>query len=235
MKFKKGLTQLYIELDKLGPTISIPVRHSNKAKRISIKVNDKNAELVLPNKNKLDAGYKFLLNNESWIRKKLQTLQEVYVDNKVIPLFGNLHSLLHINATYTKIEIIHDVIHVYSPTNLYINTLIKFLQNKLLWEITKIVDLLNEQLKLPVKKIRIMDNKTRWGSCSSKAVLSFHWRLIFVPKEILHYVIVHEMCHLVEMNHSLAFWALVKNLYPDYQLARLWLKKNSRQLHQYCK
>jgi predicted metal-dependent hydrolase len=64
-------------------------------------------------------------------------------------------------------------------------------------------------------------------------VLSFNWRLVFAPKEILEYLVVHEMCHMIEMNHSMRFWNLVEKLYPDYKVAKLWLKQNGVRLHQY--
>lgn len=72
--------------------------------------------------------------------------------------------------------------------------------------------------------ISIRDQKTRWGSCSSKGNLSFSWRLILAPPKVLDYVVVHELCHRKEMNHSGRFWALVQSMIPDYQIHRKWLK-----------
>jgi predicted metal-dependent hydrolase len=235
MKNQKKLIPHFVILDKLGTAINVPVRYSKKAKRIIIRINSKGVDLVLPNKN-LDVGYKFLLNKEAWVRQKLHSRKEAHteIDNKTIPLFGKVHSLLYINSSHTVVKIIENVIHVYSPSDSDTKALIKFLQHKLLVEITEIVGFLNKQLKLYVSKIKIIANKTRWGSCSSKSVLCFNWRLIFAPQEILHYVIIHEMCHLIEMNHSKSFWKLVTDFYPNYQSARLWLKQNGSRLHQYC-
>ena len=107
------------------------------------------------------------------------------------------------------------------------------MRDKLLLEVTKLVDFFSAKHDLSFSKIRIMNNKNKWGSCSSKGVLSFNWRLIFAPKEILEYLVVHEMCHIIEMNHSVRFWNLVETLYPNYKLAKLWLKGNGMRLHQY--
>lgn len=74
--------------------------------------------------------------------------------------------------------------------------------------------------------ITIRDQKTRWGSCSGKGNLSFNWRLILAPPKVLDYVVVHELCHRKEMNHSPRFWALVESIMPDYQQYRKWLKEN---------
>lgn len=78
--------------------------------------------------------------------------------------------------------------------------------------------------------ITIRDQKTRWGSCSSKGNLSFSWRLILAPPKVLDYVVVHELCHRLEMNHSPRFWALVESIMPDYKTHRKWLKENGEKL-----
>ena len=87
-------------------------------------------------------------------------------------------------------------------------------------------------LNVSYQNITIREQKTRWGSCSSKGTLSFHWRLILAPPKVLDYVVVHETCHLLFMNHSKEFWLEVENLMPDYQTHRTWLKKNGARLAQ---
>lgn len=78
--------------------------------------------------------------------------------------------------------------------------------------------------------VTIRDQKTRWGSCSSRGTLSFNYRLIFAPPAILDYVVVHELCHLTHMNHSAAFWAHVSSVLPDYRVRRQWLKDHGQEL-----
>jgi len=222
-------------LDKCGSNLKVLVRYSNKAKYISIQIKFGIVELVLPNKDFL-TGYKFLLTKESWIRHKLQnSTKQPPIDNKTIPIFDKTYSLLYIDADHHNIQIQNDVIHVYSRPGRHNGILIGFLQNKLLSEITAIIIILSKQYKLNFTEIKIRDNKTKWGSCSNKSVLSFNWRLIFTPEEILKYVIIHEMCHLLEMNHSQRFWDLVEGLYPDYKSAKLWLKENGNRIYQYLK
>lgn len=233
MKKQQKLSSDFITLDKLGHDIKIPVRYSSKAKRISIRVNHNGAELILPNKH-YDLGYKFLLSKEGWVRKKLQNVIKLEsIDAKTIPIFGEIYSLQNIEANYCKVIINNDLIEIYSNNSNDKSVLIKFLQDKLLLEITKLVDFFSAKYNLAFSKIRIMNNKNKWGSCSSKGVLSFNWRLVFASKDILEYLVVHEMCHIIEMNHSVRFWNLVEKLYPNYKLAKLWLKKNSVRLHQY--
>ena len=233
MKKQQKLPSESIILDKLGHNIKIPVRYSSRAKRISIRVNHNGAELILPNKH-YNAGYRFLLSKESWVRQKLQNaIKHEPIDDKTIPIFGEIYSLQHIEANYCKVLITQNLVEVYSNIPHDKSILIKFLRDKLLLEVTKLVDFFSAKHELSFSKIRIMNNKNKWGSCSSKGVLSFNWRLVFAPKEILEYLVVHEMCHIIEMNHSIRFWNLVETLYPNYKLAKLWLKGNGMRLHKY--
>ena len=79
-------------------------------------------------------------------------------------------------------------------------------------------------------RITIREQKTRWGSCSSKGNLNFNWKLILAPPEVLDYVVVHELCHLKKMNHSKAFWDEVGKVMPEYETYKLWLKENGWKL-----
>lgn len=77
-------------------------------------------------------------------------------------------------------------------------------------------------------KISIRDQKTRWGSCSSSGMLSFNYKLIMAPPRVLDYIVVHELCHRIEMNHSKAFWNLVEEVIPEYKEYQHWLKINGK-------
>jgi predicted metal-dependent hydrolase len=78
--------------------------------------------------------------------------------------------------------------------------------------------------------LAIRDPRTRWGSCSSRGTLSFSWRLVLAPPEVLRYVAVHEVCHLVEPNHQPPFWALVERLLPGWREQRTWLRRHGSSL-----
>jgi predicted metal-dependent hydrolase len=84
---------------------------------------------------------------------------------------------------------------------------------------------------LTVSGVRISSARTRWGSCSSRGSLSFTWRLVLAPLEVIDYVIVHELAHLRVRNHSPEFWKEVGRMMPDYAQRKQWLKDNGRMLN----
>lgn len=94
-------------------------------------------------------------------------------------------------------------------------------------------EILQEKCRLFAKRmgvgygrITIREQKTRWGSCSGAGNLNFNWKLVLMPEKIQDYVVVHELAHRIEMNHSPSFWAVVENMIPDYKERRDWLRKN---------
>ncbi len=94
-------------------------------------------------------------------------------------------------------------------------------------EITRRVMELNHlYFQKTIRSVNLKYNLSNWGSCSTKGNINLSTRLLFAPQDVIDYVIIHELAHLVEMNHSHRFWALVENAMPDYQEKELWLKKN---------
>ncbi len=101
-------------------------------------------------------------------------------------------------------------------------------------------DLLDEKAKqyagkmqVAFHQISVRDQKTRWGSCSSKRNLSFNWKLVMMPEDIINYVVVHELAHLKQMNHSPQFWNEVGKILPDYRVSRSWLKEKGKEYQKY--
>jgi len=82
------------------------------------------------------------------------------------------------------------------------------------------------RLAVQPMKIGIRDQKTRWGSCSSRGSIQYNWRIVMAPPEIMDYLVIHELCHLRIPNHSRNFWELVAEFMPEYRQRRTWLKNN---------
>ena len=104
------------------------------------------------------------------------------------------------------------------------------LQNKACVVIPRRVAYYAEKLGVSYGKITLRQQKTRWGSWSANGNLNFNWLLILAPPEVLDYVVVHELCHRREMNHSQAFWKEVEKILPDYRERQKWLKDNGWRL-----
>lgn len=89
-----------------------------------------------------------------------------------------------------------------------------------------------ERLGVHYEGISVKDQKSRWGSCSSKGNLNFNFRILMAPEKVCDYVIWHELCHLVYMNHSKEFWNLVASYCPEYRTCKQWLRENTQILYQ---
>lgn len=107
---------------------------------------------------------------------------------------------------------------------------IKELADQAVEYIPKRVKYYAEKENFVYNKITIKNLVSRWGSCSTKGNLNFNCLLMLTPDYVIDYIVVHELCHLREMNHSEKFWAEVKKIMPDYQRAELWLKQNGGNL-----
>jgi predicted metal-dependent hydrolase len=87
-----------------------------------------------------------------------------------------------------------------------------------------------ERLGVAYRQIRIGGQRTLWGSCSARGTLSFNWRLVLAPPEVVDYVVVHELCHLLVPNHSQSFWSLVERHRPRWREQRAWLREYGPEL-----
>lgn len=88
-------------------------------------------------------------------------------------------------------------------------------------------------LGVTYRRLTIRDQVSRWGSCSSAGALSFNWRLVLAPHDVLDYVVVHEVCHLVEHNHGARFWRLVQRRRPGYRDSKAWLDEHGWEILAY--
>lgn len=104
------------------------------------------------------------------------------------------------------------------------------LSRRALGRIRERLDFYAPRVGVDFGRVAIRDQKSRWGSCSARRNLNFNWKLIMAPPEALDYVVVHELCHLIEFNHSKRFWELVRRQMPEYPAWKKWLGEHGAEL-----
>lgn len=164
-----------------------------------------------------------------WIQKKLEEINKrpnvvkQYINGERFLFLGEEYCLQY-TGNLKNIRILDKLYIPEKYTKTARKKLIEWYKiqaKKVVIERTKI---LAEKFEFQPSSIRISGAMRRWGSCNSKRRLNFSWRLIMTPSEVIDYVIVHELVHLVHLNHSKAFWVKVKAILPDYKNHVKWLK-----------
>ncbi len=226
-----------IKLLKGPELIEVQVRTSLKAKRVAIKITSTNmVELVLPKRVDREKAYKFLLQKESWIRSKLAQIKPIATINQIPEKIVILDVEHQISLNDKDIDVPMKVIngHIFisqviaaDKINLII---VPYLKKIIKQEIEIYAALKVQELNVSYNRITIREVSSRWGSCSKARNLSFSWRLVLAPRYVMEYLVVHELCHLIEMNHSYKFWRLVYKICPEYSQAEKWLKNHGRAL-----
>lgn len=154
----------------------------------------------------------------------------LYRDGALFPYLGKEYVLkIRQYRSYRKPGVMLDgdalaVLTARTDTEIVARAVLEWYRRQAGIVVTARVEHYRKELGEEVGEIRMKDVRSRWGSCSSRRNLNFNWRLVMAPPEVLDYVVVHELCHLKEMNHSPAFWKLVEGILPDYRKQREWLK-----------
>lgn len=222
------------QIIQLGqPPIEITVKRSARARRLSLRVSgvDGRVSLTVPNRSALSEAEGFLRDKERWIRKHLEQQPDVIAvtPGAVIPVEGVDRKIVE---TASRVVRLHphwiEVPHGAQKTAPRIRAFVKTLARDRLAAASAHYA---EMVGKPFGRITLRDTRSRWGSCTSEGNLMYSWRLILAPAEVLDYVAAHEVSHLVEMNHSDAYWSVVASVMPDYQRPRKWLRENGRALH----
>lgn len=175
----------------------------------------------------------FLLDHEAWLRRNLaaRPLRVTVGDGAVLP-FGD--DFLKIRSTSGK-RLIHGTgeLLVPGPPEAVPCKVAAFLCAAAREACVAATDHHAAALGRRVGRITLRDPRSRWGSCTSGGDLMYSWRLILAPRDVLDYVVAHEVAHLAEMNHSERFWRVVRDLCPGFEAPRDWLRRKGAGLHAY--
>lgn len=225
------------ELKLPGLTTPLPWRRSDRARHFALRVRpqDGQVELVVPGRAALPRAVAFAMEHRDWIaeRQAAKPHRTPFFSGMEIPLLGLPHTIRHQPHVRGGAWAKDGIIHVTGDPAHMNRRVTDFLKNRARAEIAPRAHAKAARLGRKVKRISIRDTATRWGSCSHDGCLSFSWRLILTPAEVLDYVVAHEVAHLAEMNHSQRFWTLVDLVAPGALQQRGWLRKNGSQLLAY--
>ena len=169
---------------------------------------------------------KWIINHQSEIKNRLNANNDVINLEKILVL----GSKLEVNYIDNLHEIIQEGEKLFIPSKYAPKKsqyIAKWLKNKAISIIENRVLYFSANYNISFKSIALINAKTRWGTCSSQKEISFNWRLIMLSPRLIDYVIVHELMHILEQNHSAKFWKLVEMVMPDYKKRKEDIKKCS--------
>lgn len=212
------------------------IRRSALARRITLRVDPAaGVVMVLPARAVLAEAHRFLLAHRVWVAERVARLpaRVALTPGAVLPLAGQLHTIHHDPKARRGVWAEDGILHVSGQPEHVSRRVSDFLREEARRVITPQAHSLAARLQRKPGRVTIRDTSSRWGSCSSSGDLSFSWRLVLAPDWVLTYVVAHEVAHLVEMNHSPAFWSLVEGLVAQAKTARAWLKRHGPELHRY--
>lgn len=218
-----------------GRKIPLIVRRHPRARRMTLRLNTvgEGAVVTIPPQTSSADALDLARRQSSWLCQHLDEMGErvVFGDGVQIPFQGVQHLVRHSKYGYGTVWIEDGEINVAGGIEHLSRRLGDWLKKQARTRIVSLAHQKAKQIDKTLARITVRDTRTRWGSCSSKGGLSFSWRLIMAPPEILDYVVAHEVAHLAHMNHSSSFWDTVDGLTENAKGGRAWLNDNGTVLH----
>lgn len=216
-----------------SPPVEITLRRSARARRFSLRVSrlDGRVTLSLPLRARETEAMAFAREQEGWIRRTLAAMpQQAGVGiGTALPVEGRMLTLAP--QTGRGVRIAGDALLVGgdpATAGARVGAFLKALaRERLVAASDRYAALVGRQ----VTQVSLRDTRSRWGSCAHDGKLMYSWRLVMAPPTVLDYVAAHEVAHMIQMNHSPAYWAVVERLYPGWQVQRKWLHTHGQSLH----
>lgn len=225
--------------------IPYEIRRSKRAKKQKITIFPTYVEIVIPDRlsdrwirSFVEKEQKWIINN--WLKhgnkKYAYSLPDEFISGAKLPFLGKMHEfeIQKSDCLVAKLIFVENrflLLHSQYLKNPDFPLLAKKLYTEFLRnELTNIIELtladLASKTELKATSFRLKKQKGRWGSCSTKGNININVSLIFAPREVIEYVIIHEFCHLKHKNHAPVFWQMVKSLCPNYSAHKKWLRSN---------
>lgn len=215
----------------------IDYRLKNGARRLSMTIDERGLRISAPRRISVDEIEAFVHSHGEWVLKKLDELAHASQPRHLtiregtrLPLLGG-ETEVRVLPGANRVRWIADTLVLEARPQADLGQLAKrALQKRALTHFGERLDHFTNRLELAAPKLSMSSAHTRWGSCSEQGGIRINWRLIHLPPHLGDYVVAHEAAHLIELNHSKRFWAVVGSIYPDWQAARSELKQRATSL-----
>jgi predicted metal-dependent hydrolase len=220
----------------------VRIRRHRQARRYTLRIDAVSREVVLtiPPRGSVKEAREFAQKHGGWIAARLKRLPQAapFAHGTEVPLRGVSHRIAHRRGArgtaWTESDPDGNQLLCVAGEAPHVDRRIgDFLKRAARGDLEAASRRYAAMLDVPIKRISVRDQASRWGSCSNTGVLSFSWRLILAPPFVLDYLAAHEVAHLRELNHSPRFWRLVAKLDPNAVRAKTWLDVHGADLHRY--
>lgn len=220
-----------------GSRLVLSVERSPKAKRMRLRIDrlKRRAILILTKRSSEKAGLLFAAEHAEWLQNQLASLpdKKIFTDGFRFSLLGEDVVIRHSPEARRGVWLEENVVWVSGDAAHLSRRTVDFIKERFRRYAKERLVRTASDLGTKVRRLNVRDTKSRWGSCNRNGDVSLSWRLALAPKEVADYVIVHEVSHLKEMNHSEAFWKTVASVMPDYKIRERWLKRNAAFLYSF--
>ena len=214
----------------------IKVSKSSRAKRLTIRIDEKNhcPVLTIPKYCSKKQAFAFLESNRDWITNMLARLpaQQQFHNGESLSFFGEEITIEQKN-TYRGAVLEEGILKIGGTKEFLHRRVTDFLKKETLERLSISSVEKAKILHAHLCSVQIKDTKSRWGSCSTQGNINYNWRICLAPLEVIDYLVAHEVSHLVHPDHSKAFWQTVASLCPTYKDCRHWLKIKGKELYIY--
>ncbi len=222
INYKKQSINLLIKKNKLSRNYKLTFDKKNFQGLVSI-----------PYYVTFDDGLKFAKENIEWLSKEMKKISPlIYIkNNSSIMIKGEKTKIIFRESKLNGVYLKDKKIIVMSNKNNFNRLFKQWLDEQIIVQSKYFINAISKKLNLNIKGLKLSNSFNYWGSCNTNGVIHLNWRLIFAPTNVLNYIIVHEICHLIEFNHTQNFWRLVEKFCPNYKEQVKWLKKNDNYLY----
>jgi hypothetical protein len=212
---------------------------TNRRKTADVRVEEGSVTVVVPQHTKPEKIDQILAEKRQWIRGKIALHLETapisakeYVSGEAFSYLGRNYRLKVEEGPFAPVKLIKGRLVVTTPhgskqPHMIRNALTQWFKHQANNKLRVKVDRYAAVVGAHPNGVGIKSFKSRWGSCTDKGRVEFNWKIIMAPIRIVDYIVVHELCHLKQHDHSPAYWREVERVMPDYQECRKWLKENA--------